>query len=144
LLGTFPQRTLPPLSSRDMAQTATGAKAPKETQDVSPAQAPTYTRPRTARRHHVTQLPTRLPAQHLHASASWQGGLDQRTPSDRCARHRLLVPMPLPRLPPRTHAAPAHPVRRNGPNTHVPACTQEVPGNKPFCIWQPCVRDSGN
>ena len=59
-----------------MDQMATGSKAPKEPQDASPAQAPTHARPRTARRHRVTQIPTLSPAQCLHASASWQGGLD--------------------------------------------------------------------
>ncbi len=33
---------------------------------------------------------------------------------------------------------------RNGPSTHVLLCTQYVPGNKVFCIWQPCARDSGH
>jgi hypothetical protein len=37
--------------------------------------------------------------------------------------HSLHAPMPLPRLQPRTHAAPAHPARMNDPNTHVQACT---------------------
>jgi len=57
---------------------------------------------------------------------------------------RLPAPMSLPRLPPCTHAALAHPTCRNGPSTHVLACTQWVPGNKVFCIWQPCARESGN
>ena len=50
-------------------------------------------------------------------------GPDQRTPPARVARHRLPAPMLVPMLPPRIHAAPAHPARMNGPNTHVPACT---------------------
>jgi hypothetical protein len=70
--------------------------------------------------------------------------LDQRTPPTSCARHRPPAPMPPPRLVPRTHAAPAHPACRNGPSTHVLLCTQYVPGNKIFCICQPCARNSGN
>jgi hypothetical protein len=52
---------------------------------------------------------------------SW--GPDQRTPPARVARHRLPAPMLVPMLPPRIHAAPAHPARMSGPNTHVPART---------------------
>ena len=127
-----------------MAQTGTGTKAPKEPPDASPTQAPTHARPRTAGRHSVAQPPTRPPVQRPHLPAQFQGGPDQRTPPTRGAMHRLHAPMPIPRLPQRTHAAPAHPARRNCPNTHVPACTQKVPGNKLFCIWQPCAHDSGN
>ncbi len=127
-----------------MAQMATGAKAPKEPPDVSPAQATTHARPRTAGRHRVAQLPTRSPAQCLHASVSLQGRTRQCTLPARVVRHRLPARMLVPRLPPRIHDAPAHPARRNGPNTHVLACTQYVPGNRPFCIWQPCARNAGN
>ena len=48
------------------------------------------------------------------------------------------------RLPPRIHAAPAHSVRMNGPNTHVSARTQYGSGNKPLCILQPSACDAGN
>ena len=71
-------------------------------------------------------------------------GPDQRTPPARVARHRLHAPMLVPMIPPRIHAAPAHPARMNGPNTHVPARTQHAPGNKPLCILQPRARDAGN
>ncbi len=47
-------------------------------------------------------------------------------------------------LPPRIHAAPAHPVRMNCPNTHVSARTQHAPGNKPLYILQPRACDAGN
>ena len=95
-----------------MAQTATGAKAPKETPDTSPAQAPTHARPRTAGRHHDAQLPTRSPSQCLHASSSLQLG----TRLTHAVRPRRQAP------PPRTHAgvqAPAaHPRRTSAPRTH--------------------------
>ena len=127
-----------------MPQTATGSTALKEPPDAAPAQASTHARPRTLGRHRVDQTPTRPPAHSPHAAAPPQGGPDQRTPPTRGARHRLPAPMSLPRLPPCTHAALAHPTCRNGPSTHVLACTQWVPGNKVFCIWQPCARESGN
>jgi len=59
------------------------------------------------------------------------------------AMHRPPAPMQLPRLPPLTHAARAHPVYRHGPSTHALAGT-EGQGNTVFCICQPCARDSGN
>ena len=118
-----------------MAQTATSAKAPKGPPDASPAQASTHARPRTAGRHHVDQLPTRSPGQCLHASVSLRRGT-RLTHADHPRRQAS---------PPRTHAgaihaAPVHSARRNGPNTHVPACTQHAPGNKPLCIHQPRAR----
>jgi len=84
---------------------------------------PRILRPRTAGRHCVAQPPTRPPVQRPHLPMQLQGGPDQRTPPTCDAMHRLHVPMPLSRLLPRTHAAPAHPARRDDPNTHVPACT---------------------
>ena len=109
-----------------MAQTATGAKAPKEPPDASPAQATTHARPRTAGRHRVAQLPTRSPAQRLHASVSMQGG----TRLTHVARPRRQAP------PPRTHAgaqAPAtHPRRTRAPSTQErPEYTR--PGMHPVC-----------
>jgi len=112
------QRRMPPapstgphLSSRAMAQTATGAEAPKEPPDASPAQAPTHARPRTAGRHRVAQLPTRSPGQCLHAYVSLQRG----TRLTHAARPRRQAP------PPRTHAgaqAPAaHPRRTRAPRS---------------------------
>ncbi len=83
LLGTFPQSTGPHLISCVMAQTTTGAKAPKEPPDASPAQASMYARPRTTGRNHVDQLLKRSHGQCLHASASMQRGtrLTRRPPA---------------------------------------------------------------
>ncbi len=111
MLGTFPQSTGPHLISCVMAQTATGAKAPKEPPDASPAQASMYDRPRTTGRNRVDQLLKRSHGQCLHASASMQRGT-RLTPA---ARPRRQAP------PPRTHAgaqAPAaHPRRTRAPRT---------------------------
>jgi len=144
LLVTFPQSTGPYLSSHAMAQTTTGAKAPKETPDASPAQAPTHARPRTAGRHHDAQLPTRSPSQCLHASSSLQLG----TRLTHTVRPRRQAP------PPRTHAgvqAPAaHPRRTRSPRTHerpehaCPCTHRASTRNKPVCILQPRARDAGN
>ena len=94
-----------------MDQTATGAKAPKEPLDASPAQATTHARPRTAGRHRVAQLPTRSPGQCLHLSVSMQWG----TRLTHAARPRRQE------KPHRTHAgaqAPAaHPRRTRAPRT---------------------------
>ncbi len=118
LLGTFPQSTCPHLSSRAMVQTTTVAKAPKGPPDASPAQAPKHTRPSTAGRHRVAQLPTRSPCQCLHASVFLRRG----TRLTHAARPRRQAP------PPRTHAgaqAPAaHPRRTRA------LCTQERPEHK--------------
>jgi len=59
--------------------------------------------------------------------------------------------------PPRTHTAPqapaAHPRRTRAPRTQerpehtrpgMHPLSPTVPGNKPFCMWQPYARDSGN
>jgi len=95
-----------------MAQTATGAKTPKEPPDAPPAQATTHARPRTTGRHHDAQLPTRSPSQRLHASVSPQLG----TRPTHAARPRRQAP------PPRTHAGAhdpaAHPRRTRAPRTH--------------------------
>jgi len=56
----------------------------------------------------------------------------QRTPPTRGARHRLPARMPLPRFPWRTHAAPAHPARRNGPNAPAPRMHPEGPRKQGF------------
>jgi len=120
LLGTFPQSIHPPCISHCKPQMSTRTKVPQEPLDTAPAQVPTHARPRTAGRHSVTQPPTCPPTQRGHVSASLEGGPDQRTPPTRGARHRLPARMPLPRLPPLTHAAPAHPARRNGPNAPAP------------------------
>jgi hypothetical protein len=90
----------------------------------------------------------RRPARHVPASAtSTRVRVDgrepaQRTPSTRGARHRLPARMQLPRLPPRTHATPEHPHVGTARRHPHPACTQKVPGNKVFRIWQEGARDS--
>jgi hypothetical protein len=91
--------------------------------------SPRMLRPRTAGRHDAAQPPTRPPVQRPHLPAPLQGGPDQRTPPTRDAMHRLHVPMPMPRLLPRTHAAPAHPARRNDrthTSLHAPTKSQET------------------
>ena len=67
----------------------------------------------------------------------------------RGARYRLPERMQLPRLPPRTHTAPARTPHAGTARTYPhPACTQKVsvtvPGNKVFRICQAGARDSGN
>ena len=89
-------------------------------------------------------LAKRRPLAHRpHMRYPLRSGPDKRTPPIRGAMHRPPAPMQLPRLPPLTHAARAHPVYRHGPSTHALAGT-EGQGNTVFCICQPCARDSGN
>ena len=115
-----------------MPQTATCATARKEPPDATPAQASTHARPRTVGRHCVAQ-PSTFPLAHRpDMCAPLRGGPDQLTPPTRGARHRLPAPMSLPRLPPLTHAALAHPVCRHGPRAHAVACTQGWPGKHGF------------
>ena len=60
-------------------------------------------------------------------------------------RHRLPVRMPLPKLPPRTHDAPAHPARRNGPNASAPRMHPVGPRKQGFLHMVGVrARDSGN
>ena len=56
----------------------------------------------------------------------------QRTLPTRGARHRLPARVPLPRFPWRTHAAPAHPARRSGPNVPAPRMHPEGPRKQGF------------
>jgi hypothetical protein len=86
--------------------------------------------------------PTCPPAQRPHVSASLQGGLDQRTPPTRGARHSLPARMQLSRLPSHTHAAPANPAHKNGPNTPAPHMHPVGPRKQGFLhmagaqLWQ--------
>jgi hypothetical protein len=98
---------------------APGATALKEPPDAAPAQASTHTRPLTVGRHCVNQPPTRPPAHSPDTRCPLRSGLDQQTPPMHGVMHRPPAPMPLPRLPPLTHAARAHPACRHGPSTHA-------------------------
>ena len=123
---------------------ATSAKAPKEPPDGAPAQAQTHVRPCTAGRHRVAQPDTCPPAQRARVSASLEGSppnvlrppVVSGTASPHTCRYLDSRRAPTPHL--RTpHAGTA----RTHPH---PACTQKVPGNKVFRIWQVGSRDSGN
>ena len=80
----------------------------------------------------------RHPARHVPASATSarvcvaRREPVQRTPPIRGARHRLPARMSLPRFPWRTHVAPAHPARRNGPNAPAPRMHPEGPRKQGF------------
>ena len=125
-------------------QTATSAKAPKLPLDAEPAQAPTYVRPRTAIRHSDAQPATCPPAQRARVFVSVERSPPNvrrppavpGTASPHACRYLDSRRAPTPHLrTPHAGAARTHP---------HPACTQKVPGNKVFRIWQVGAWDSGN
>ena len=70
-----------------------------------------------------------------------QHGCGEAVPGDAGGRRALVgspvpAPMLVSRLPPRIHAASAHPARMNSPNTHVPARTQHDPGK--YSVFSNC------
>ena len=121
-----------------------GATSLKETPDAAPAQASTHTRLRTAGRHRTARPTTRphagSPPQSRPAASSTRPK-DSAYPLCQSPPPGTQGVSPTPAARPRRIIAPC---MRHGPSTYDPRTCGVGPGNRGFCTWQPCARDSGN
>ena len=138
-----------------MSQTDTGATALKEPPDAEPAQASTHARPRTAETHTHTHTHThgkipRCPARHASTGTppSQTRPVASRTRPTASTHPRCQAQSPgtqgvapTPAVLPHCTSAPSIQAR---PSTHASRAHRAGHGNRVFCIWRPCARDSGN